>query len=459
MAGLGSLFGEGEANASQFMLWAVAQQMASSLLAPVLQEAQNGAWSVAIDANGEGLHVPLSPEALAGAVLKGYLSQDDAAGQAAESGITGTDFNTLVNSAGDSLGPEAMAVALRRGLIELTGSGNSSTSFDQGILESRLKPKWGPVVQQLAKQWPTPNDALNALLEGQVSQGDAQSLYELFGGDPDYFTLLFNTRGQAPTPMEALRMLNRKIIAPEGTGPDSTSYQQAFLEGPWRNKWLPAFQQLGVYVPPPRTITTLQSHGVITEAEAEAYYSDNGMDAHLAQVYAESATAQRLATARNTAIGTIRDLYFDAFIDNAKAVAMLETLGYTAEQAGFELEVVDMRRALTEIGRAVTRIGNLVVNHKLDVGSAETSLASLGLPSTQIAYLAKVWTAEAAANVKVLTAAQIEQAVAYNIITLDEGITALGELGYTPHDAWIMASIWDKGPLANEPAPGANPVY
>jgi hypothetical protein len=52
-------------------------------------------------------------------------------------------------------------------------------------------------------------------------------------------------------------MANRGIIPWSGSGPRSTSFEQAFLEGPWRNKWLGPFRKAAEYFPPPRTITAM----------------------------------------------------------------------------------------------------------------------------------------------------------------------------------------------------------
>lgn len=457
MASLGGLFGS-ESIGGQFLLWNVGSELVGGLLAPVIQGLQNETWALAVGAAGGGLYVPLSPADLARMVVRNIVPADEAASTAAMSGVRPQDMTLLIDSYGNSLGPQELAVALRRGLIPETGTGPDAISFQQGIAEGDLKDKWADTVKDLAVEWPTPNDALDALLEGQTDQGTAQALYQKFGGDPDYFTLLFNTRGNAPTPEEALTMANRGIIPWSGTGPDVVSYEQAFLEGPWRNKWLQPFEQLGVYLPPPRTVTTLLNHGVLTDAQALVIYKQTGLSDELAAAYVASATSEKLASAKTLTQATVEKLYLDKLITADQATTMLGNLGFTPEEITFLLESIDFARAAAAFNSAVSRIGTLYVGHKLSRAGAVDSLQKLDVPAETVTHLLATWDAELAANVKTLTPAQIALAYSYGVKDAAWCIGKLQEEGYDAHDAWVLIGVENKGPIPAtdypEPAEG-----
>src|SRR5690349_1373930 len=159
--GLGDLFGENSA-VYQLFVWGVVNQIVSQVMAPTMN-------LITQKVNADNPTVPLSPADLAQLVVRNYI--DNAEGQDISrlSGITGTDFNHLVALAGEAPAPGDLATALRRGLIPESGSGAGSVAFDQGIREGRLADKWIPMIKGLAQQWPSPTDALDALLQGQVS--------------------------------------------------------------------------------------------------------------------------------------------------------------------------------------------------------------------------------------------------------------------------------------------------
>ena len=82
----------------------------------------------------------------------------------------------------------------------------------------------------------------------------------------------------------------------------------------------------------------------------------------------------------------------------------------------------------------------------------EPELGQLGLPPDRVSALLAGWDVDRSANVRTLTPAQIENAWEFGIMTVDEAMTELGVLGYTPLDAWTLLSIKAKQALPNKPA-------
>ncbi len=440
MAGIGGLLGNQVLD--QLLLYNVAGQLIGAALSPAVT-------AISSTVNAAAPLVPLSPADAADAVIRNVMPESSAAAEAAKAGIDADRFATLVLLAGNAPDPTSLAVALRRKLID-------AATYDRGIRQGRLRDEWGPIVRELAVQQPSPEAMLAAYLEGQLPEAEARERYAQLGGDPDYFDILFDTQGQAPTPAQALELLNRGIIAERGSGPTSTSYEQAFLEGPWRNKWLGPFLALREYLPPPRTVTAMTREGALTHAQAAALFAKSGLSPELVTAYLHAASLTKTAKTKELSQSTVEALYRERLIPRAEAGAFLESLGYTAAEAELILELVDLQVAHHYLSTAVGRVHTLFVGHKIGEVQARTLLGDLKLDSTSIDDLVATWHYERAANIRTLTPAEIASAMTDKIVTQAEAQAMLEALGYLPHDAWIHLSVHAKEPLPDEP--GANPA-
>lgn len=436
---------------ADLFLYQVLGQVVGALLAPYLTSLQQDSMS------GHPV-AALTPAEAATLVLRGWWTEPQGAQEAAQSGVDAERFAKLWRGAGLPIAPQAAAEALRRGIIpESSGSGDAP-SFENAIRQGDLASWWAPVVKKLALQEPTPNDALQALLEGQIPDAQARQLYEQFGGDPAYFQMMFDSRGNAPTPVEALQMANRRIIPWDGEGPASVSYHQAFLEGPWRNKWEAPFRALGKYVPPPRTVTTLLRSGAMTQEQAAQAFQDSGMTPELAAIYVHSVMDEKLQAHKNLAESTVLNLYADHFIPKSEALTLLKDLGWDDQEAAFIIEVRDAQRYQRNMAAAVKRLEALYINHKVLRRDIMSALATLQLGSEEISHLLSIWDLELANNLKILTEAQVVAAWDKNVLDQDTAISELKLLGYSAYDAWVLLSTKNGGPLDNQPPKGDNPL-
>lgn len=446
MAGLGALFGS-ESAAGQFLLYGVAFAVGQAVLEPVLDEVRQKVLS-------DDPIEPLSPPDVAAAVVRNFMARSDAEREALLSGVNAGRLQTLIDLAGDAPGPDDLAIALRRQLIPEEGTGPDSTSFTQGIAEGRLADKWTPVIKGLAQIWPTPNDALDAVLEGQLTVAEGQAQYQKLGGDLQFWDWLFDTRGNAPTPVEALEMLNRGLIPESGTGPDSISYEQAFLEGPWRNKWLPVFLGLRTYVVPPRSVVAMIKEGAFTVEQATAELAKSGVSAETAAALIKGAQSPTASKAKQISETIVLDLYETQALTAEDATARLVKLGYQEADIPLLLSSLDLRREVAALQSAQTRIGTLYVARKVTRQAAATALADLKLPDAAAARLLATWDVQRASTVKQLTEAQITSGWEYQVFTAEEATAELVAIGYTPFDAWALLSIKAKGAQPNKPPQG-----
>lgn len=408
-------------------------------------------WAPMIQALSAAL---LSPPDAADAVIRNFLSAADGEALAAKQGVDASTFAIMTHLAGDAPGPQQLAEALRRGAITADGTGPDSTSFTQGIAEGRLADKWAPVIQALSKIWPTPVDALNATLKGQVTLDQGQALYEKLGGDPQFFQVLYDTQGEAPSPLELIAMTNRGYIPWNGLGADVVSYQQGFHEGHWRNKWEAVYQKFAAYLPPPGEITKFLADGSITADQASAYFAQHGMDETVISAQLESAHLSALSQYRGLSVGTAINAYRALIITADQAAEILASLHVLPDAIVLLLEYADFERTLAQINNAVTRIRSLFVARKITLDTARDSLTTLGIPAQTIPDMIDIWSLEFSVNVKTLSGTEIAKAFSYGAFTQDEAIQELVNIGYTPLDGWALLCIESKATLPDKPTQG-----
>lgn len=423
---ISSLFGK-ESMARQFFVWNVASSVISSAMGPFLRQLES-------DVNAKHPVVPLSPPDLADMVVRGILTPQQGSAVAARSGVSAEDFALIVEDTGEPPSALDLVLLYKRGQI-------SRDDVVRGIKQGRTKNEWIDTMFKLGVQPPTPTDILQALVEGQIGESDARSDYEALGGDPKYFQLLYNTRGEAPTPNEAAEMARRGIIPWEGTGPGETSYHQAFLEGHFRNKWQDAYRALSDYVPPPRTVTALYNDNAVTKEQAIELFRKAGLPDVLIESYLAGTSRKKTQKHRDLAETEIGKLYADKAIDSNRAKALLETLGYDNTEAAFIITVWDLQIYRTATEQAISSTKSHFVAHKVDTQTASMELDRLGVPAPQRDALLKDWQISRDTNVKLLTAAEIKKAWKDGIFNDNDAITKLMQLGYVRADAEVYLAI------------------
>lgn len=450
MPGIKDVLGEGSV-ARQFLMWSVFAQIAQVVMAPSMQ-------ALAQTLNQADPNVPLSPSALAELVARGLLDHDDGRVHALKSGIDSGPFDQMVTAARHAPDVSFLLEAVRRGLIPEVGIGAEALTLEQGLIDAGYEPRWIDIVRRFVIQPPTAQEALNAYLEGQVDHATLEARYREAGGDPTWLQHAIDTNGQAPSPVELGTAANRGIIPWEGTGPGVVSFQQGFLEGPWRNKWAPVMRALAEYRPPPRTVTALIHDGVITDARALVLFQQGGLSPELAADYVKAAHRTKIAVDHELTKTEIVNSYKAKLITKAAAHAALLTLHYSETAATALLNLADVHKTVVTNATAITRVRTLYVGHKITQTAARDALVHLAVPPAHITELITEWDLLAALTVKSLTEAQIVNAFGISIFSQDEAIQELQHIGYTAFDAWVLLSIHNKKPLPNKPAQGPNPV-
>ncbi|HZQ65588.1 MAG TPA: hypothetical protein VFA66_10225 [Gaiellaceae bacterium] len=381
----------------------------------------------------------LSPAELALAVLRGNMDEAAAADEARSSGIDEARFRVMIDNTGEPPAPGDLLALWRRGVID-------DATLERAIRQSRIRPEWVDTIKRMAVQWPSWSELLDAYLEGQVDEAEARRLYERAGGDPELFDLLFHTRGQAPTPSELLDLLNRGIIGERGTGPDATTYEQGFLEGPWRNKWLEPFLALRTYIVPPRSVVPMVRAGAWDVSRGVEELTKSGVPPDVAQAMLEEAVSGKLATEKDFVKADVLAAYRDGLMDQGAATSALEQMGYSADEAALILAIEDHRWEQSFRSAAINRIHQLYVAAKITEDEASSALASLGAGGTAASKYLALWDIERTLPRAELTEAQMRAAAKAGVVTVDEYQRWLIDHGYSHQEAQILIQTYKLGP-------------
>lgn len=423
---IGKLFGP-NSMIRQFFVWGVLSEVASAALTPFIQAITN-------QANKVSPNVPASPAELASMVLRGVAGEDWAEGEARKSGIHPNIFKLLVQISGGPPSLEDMLHLMRQGKV-------SKDDVIRAIKQSNIKSEWIDTILKLGVQPPSPVEMLRAYLQGQVTGEKALELYTRLGGDPEYFQLLYDTEGNSPTPLQAADMAFRGVIPWTGSGAGVVSFEQAFLEGPWRNKWLPAFRDSAYYIPEPRTIQAMLNEGSITPDKARKLLQQQAVPADMIDAFMFDASSTKVKAAKELTESTISTLYQEKAIDRAQATKFLGLLRYSVDEINYVLTAWDMARELKYRNTAISTVHSQYISHKLARGPASMALDRLGVPAPQRDAMLKLWDEEESAKVTLLTATQVKSAFKKDLFSPEEALQRLLDLGYSVDDAGIFLSI------------------
>lgn len=451
MPGLDSIIGL-SSTAEQLFVWGVLQAVITNLIQPYLQAEADKVWS-------ENPLLPLSPAQLAGLVVRGHLSQDAAAAEAAKTGIDGERFDLMVKQYGNPPGPETLAEALRRGFIPQGQPGDEAPSYLGGIAQGDLQNKWAEVLTQLDVRLPGPTTAVEAAVRGMVDDSTARRLFVLFGGDPTQYDLEYNVAGQGPSPVEAGVLANREFIPWDGTGPNVTSFAQAVNESRFKNKWTESYRQLAVYLPPPRTVKAMLHEGSIDEATAIKYLKWYGVAPDAIPAYTGKSNKGAVQTAHGITEANILTLYRERGITQDEARQHLEAIGYSASDTDIILAAADLEYQARLSTATIAAIKAAYLHHHISRGDAITQMDAAHINATYRDSLLELWDLEILSGVKQLSAKQVLDMWSVGLLDRDAATLKLEQVGYSNEDAALLIALNDPNApwLTQPPTQLSNP--
>jgi len=372
----------------------------------------------------------LSPADAALGVLRGHLTEAQGLVIAEYNGVDQSDFETLVYNTGEPPGLEQMLMGLRRGFI-------SEAELRKGIRQSRVRDEWTPLVEKLRFTPASPADAVNAVVQGHLSAGEAKQIAEWGGLRPEDFGWLVENAGNPIANGQALELWNRGVI-------DQRRVEEAIREGRTKDKYIPNVLALRVKLPPVFQTVKAVATGGLSPARGAELLKHEGYEPDVIAGLVHSATSEQAGKAKALAATQVEELYEENAFTEAQALAHLELLGLTHANAILTLRVADLKRERKIVDAALSPIKSQYTARHITEAEASGLMDKLRIPSSQRDLLLEVWTIERAAVRKVLTPAQVVAANKAQLIDDRSAEVRLEDHGYTLEDARILLDL-EKG--------------
>lgn len=379
----------------------------------------------------------LAPADLAGAVLRGWMTQAEGAAEAAKQGLSAKRFAVLTDITGMPPGLMQLLEAYRRGIID-------KTRLVHGIRTSDVRDEWVDVVEALRYQPPGYGVVIEAEVKGHLDSATAKRMLSEAGIDPVNHDWMYAATGNPPGGMEMLSLWNRGEI-------DRARVEESLRQGHLADAYIPDVLKLRRRLVPEGTLLQVQQTGAMTRAEVVSYLQDLGYDARDSGVLAAAGSRAKIALDWQAAKTLVTDAYQAGQMSRADAQAYLETVGYEADEAEAIMSIADLARLVSQQNSAISKVRTLYVAYHIDGPTARSALAGLGVPGTQITDILTIWQLEREAAAKVLTEAQVADAFEYSILSQEEAQAQLERLGYPALQAWTLLSIKAKQALPGKP--------
>lgn len=368
--------------------------------------------------------VPVSVADAALAVLRGNIPQAEGEAIAKENGYSAASFAILIGNTGEPPGLMQMLEAYRRGFID-------KQTLENGIRESRYRNEWIPMLEALRYEPMSVADAVNATVQNQLDANTARKYADENGLQPGDFDILLNTAGEPLSRTELEELYNRGIVTHD-------QVIQGLRESRLKNKYNELAFALHEKVLPVYTLQRSLRYGGIDQADAVGIAMESGYSKADATTIVTSGSAEKTQAFRDKVVSSITAMYEDSLMPEADALAMIEGLGYTAEESKLIIKGSEFRRQAHVVNTVVHAVQSKYVGHHITATEASGFLDALGVPAQQRDQLLALWKVQEQAYTKTLTEAQIIKAYKTSLITEADATARLEGLGYNKTDAALL---------------------
>lgn len=383
-------------------------------------------------------YFPLSPADAADAVIRSLLSEGEADGWAAQSGINPAAFKVMVDLTGEPPPLDEMRTLLVQGRI-------SEGDFTKILRYSRVRDEWLADYVKAHYKPLSSADIVEGFIKGRLDEGTAKEMFGVGGGMPDQFDLAAAIAGNPIGVEQALTLLNhglideaaaRNVIRHSRVNPEFED--MALLT---RFHYLTAFQ-----------IERMLTQGTVNPDDATRWLIEDGYPADQVSGLVKGATTTKATKAKSASESLVLDNYEAGFITNAQAVTQLGNLGYHPEEATIIIESYDARRVLALRNQGVTATGKAYKANLIDKATASADLDALGVSSTLRDHYLALWDVERQTDFKLFTKAEVGSMFKKSIISESAAVGFWVGMGYTTAQATLLLYEYGK------PTPNGQPV-
>jgi hypothetical protein len=179
--------------------------------------------------------VLLTPEQAAAAVERGELTYAEAQAIASQQGVDADAFKVLERLAGLAPAPEQLLDMFRRGAID-------AARLRRGLVQGNVRSEWSDALVKLAEHLLSTGELANMVVQGILTQAEAEPLAEITGTSADNFGRLVQLAGSPIGGHDALNLWLRGEIT-------EADVDRALRQSHLKPEWVAAFKALRKHLP------------------------------------------------------------------------------------------------------------------------------------------------------------------------------------------------------------------
>lgn len=392
-------------------------------------------------------NVPLSPEALATAVVQTVISPGQGTAEAALTGIDGERFDWLRQVTGNPPGPQELLQLWNRGRI-------NEPDVDRGLRQSRLKNEWIDALKELRTVVAPPQDLIRFAVReayspeiarqfGQYEDFPAQAMGDAskVGVSRELMEKYWAAHWALPSAQQGFEMFHRGII--------SKSILKLLLRALdvmpfWRDKLIQmAYSPLRLV-----DIRRFYRDGVMTKEQVHDAYLSRGYSPENAELSTRWTIQQKMNTERDLTKAEIVSLYESQLLSRKKAHALVKDLGYDDSEADFILALPEARRERSRVTAGVRRVLTRYAARKIDRVRAATTLDRLEIPADERDELLQLAELEREITAPDLSVSQFQGLLRRGAISAERFTSEMRNRGYTDEEINWLGELSFPAPRA-----------
>ena len=380
-------------------------------------------------------YLPLSPQDAAMARQQAFIDQATQQAIAAKGGVSADDAELQYKISGMPPGIMEGIELLRRGLI-------TEARFAEYVQQGHTKPEYIPDLLQLQKAVLSLPTAVMANLRQQISRDQALEIAAQNGYSADDFQISYEAAGRPPGPMEAISLFRRGAPSPTGSGQFTyDDFATVIARSDLRPEYAQSLWALRENIPGLFELRNLINAGTIPDQLATDLLTKEGYSPELVSAIVKGGHSPKSATAKQESAAVVTTLYESGAINETEQTSRMAAIGYNADVAADYRRLAELRREVAYFGKVLTVAHSEYVHRKVGKDETLNVLSSLGVTPDAKQALLSLWTAEQAASVLRLTAAQVEKALHDGLLSPQDAHDRLVTMGYPDEDAQMLVAI------------------
>lgn len=191
-------------------------------------------------------------------------------------------------------------------------------------------------------------------------------------------------------------------------------------------------------------IKQMYIRGIITQDQARDFLIKLGYDENEAQLLLELWKTELTNREKTLTYSQIKQLYLNNLIGREEAIKYLNELGYSPNDIEYILKLWDLEKQKRHLKLNLSVIHQAYRYNVISEQEAVQYLQQLGYSQQAIQLYIKIWNEEKKKEPKKPSASFILRLFSYGIITAQEAVNKLVELGYDVQTAQLYVELYER---------------